>query len=92
MSNLEIKEGSKFRKDIDKLKKQGKNMILLLEVLEVLEQNLTLDSKYKDHPLQGKLKKFRDCHITPDWILIYQIDLEKNVLYLFRTGSHSDLF
>ncbi|MEE0134021.1 MAG: type II toxin-antitoxin system YafQ family toxin [Treponema sp.] len=52
----------------------------------------TLEPKYKDHPLTGKLKGYRDCHIQPDWLLIYQYHHEGLYLYLTRTGSHSDLF
>lgn len=90
MNDLITKYGNKFKKDVDKLKKQNKNMKLLAEVLKKLQKQLPLEREYKDHPLKGKLKDYRDLHIEPDWLLIYRIDNEG--LFLYRTGSHSDLF
>ena len=62
------------------------------EFRERLANGETLDAKYKDHPLIGDYEDFRECHIKPDWLLIYRIDDEELELYLFRTGTHSDLF
>jgi mRNA interferase YafQ len=70
--------------------RRGKNPEKIKEVILVLASGNTLDIRYKDHALSGKLSGFRDCHIDPDWLMIYRI--EADTLYLERTGSHSDLF
>ncbi|MDR0587559.1 MAG: type II toxin-antitoxin system YafQ family toxin [Burkholderiales bacterium] len=79
-----------FKKDVKKAEKRGKDMKKLRTVLELLfaEQNLPL--QYRDHPLKGEWAGFRDAHIEPDWLLIYYV--RGNVLYLVRTGTHSDIF
>ncbi len=79
-----------FKKDIKRLQKRGKNMDKLKAVIDKLLNNQPLENKYKDHALIGNWKGYRDCHIEPDWLLIYKIT--ENYLYLVRTGSHSDLF
>ena len=80
----------RFRKDLKRMIKQGADKMLLQEVLITLQEGKPLDPKYDDHPLHGKLGGKRDCHIAPDWVLIYAVD--NNDLILFRTGTHSDLF
>jgi len=80
----------RFRKDLKRMIKQGADKAQLQKVLNTLQEGEPLDSKYEDHPLHGKLSGKRDCHITPDWVLIYAVD--KNQLTLYRTGTHSDLF
>ena len=89
---LEIHFTNKFEKDLKKISKQGKDLSLIQKVIDMLVENIPLPSKNKDHQLKGNLKEYRDCHIEPDWILLYKIDFQKNILILFRTGSHSDLF
>ena len=81
---------TQFKKDYKKIKKQQKNLSKLTIVIEKLLSQQKLEPKYKDHPLSGNFKNHRDCHIEPDWILIYRITKEE--LILERTGSHSDLF
>ena len=73
------------------MKKQGKNMYLLETVINDLLNEKILDEKYHDHPLSGNYIGFRECHILPDWLLIYAIDHEQLILTASRTGSHSDL-
>lgn len=90
MKKLLITQGIQFKKDFDKIRKQGKRLKLLFDIITILEYSLPIDPKYKDHPLKGDYKGFRDIHIQPDWLLIYRIDNDK--LLLYRTGSHSDLF
>ena len=90
MKKLFITQGIKIKKDFDKIRKQGKRLKLLLDIINILEYNLPIDNKYKDHALKGDYKGFRDIHIQPDWLLIYKIENDKLILY--RTGSHSDLF
>lgn len=89
---FEIVRQTKFKKDVKLIKKQGKNLSLLKEVLELLVQGEILPLKYKDHILIGHYANTRECHIQPDWLLIYRIDEEQQVLHLIRTGSHSELF
>ncbi len=79
-----------FKKDYKKMSSRGKNMIKLDTVIIALANKQVLESKYKDHKLIGNFKARRECHIEPDWLLIYRI--EKHELILERTGSHSDLF
>ena len=81
---------SQFKKDYKKVKKQDKNLNKFKTVVELLVSGQKLESKYQDHQLSGIWKGHRDCHIEPDWILIYRISSDS--LYLERTGSHSDLF
>ena len=81
---------TQFKKDYKKINKQQKNISNLTVVIEKLLSQKELEPKYMDHPLSGKYKNHRDCHIAPDWILINRIT--KDELILERTGSHSDLF
>jgi mRNA interferase YafQ len=87
---LEILRTSQFKRDVKKAQKRGKDSGHLKTVILSLVQRRTLSTKFKDHPLKGAYKDCRECHIEPDWLLIYRI--EANVLQLVRTGSHSDLF
>lgn len=81
-----------FKKDYKLAKKRGYDMDLLKQVIEQLANGETLPEKHKDHALSGNYKGFRECHIKPDWLLIYQRVDEELILFLTRTGSHSDLF
>jgi mRNA interferase YafQ len=81
-----------FKKDFKRLKKRGYKMHVLNDLISKLFSENTLSKIYKDHPLSGKHKGFRECHIQPDWLLIYFKDKEKLILTLTRTGTHSDLF
>jgi len=83
---------NKCKKDIQKASKQGKNIDLLFKIIDQLSEGEKLDEKYKDHQLTGKYKGKRECHIEPDFLLIYEIIKREVVLYLVRVGSHSDLF
>lgn len=89
---LDIYYTSKFKKDYKKIIKQGKKISELEKVLGYLQQQKKLPEKYKDHLLTGNYTGLRECHINPDWLLIYKIDQEKLILALARTGSHSELF
>jgi mRNA interferase YafQ len=80
----------RFRKDLKLLKKQGADLELLREILLLLQMGKPLDPKYEDHPLHGRLEGKRDCHIAPDWVLIYAMDQDS--LTLYRTGTHAELF
>ena len=74
------------------IKKRKKNLDLLKQIVFKLANQISLDEKYRDHELTGKYKGFRECHIEPDWLLIYLVENDSLTLTLTRTGSHSDLF
>lgn len=88
----EIKPTSRFKKDIKLARKRGFNIKLLEGIVERLAKGEPLDSSCRDHELSGNWVKHRECHIEPDWLLVYYIDESVLVLTLVRTGSHSDLF
>lgn len=88
----EVKFTTKFKKDYKKIIKQGYNISDLKTVVAWLAENKQLPQKYKDHALSGDWIGHRECHVLPDWLLIYKIDNDILVLTLTRTGSHSDLF
>lgn len=83
---------TQFKKDIKLAKKQGKDTEKIFEVVEKLANDEILEAKYKDHCLTGDYKDCRECHIEPDWLLIYKKYESELILMLVRTGSHSDLF
>ena len=82
--------GAQFRRDVKLAQRRGKDLSKLREVILLLSERQPLPTRYRDHPLGGEWKYYRDCHIEPDWLLIYKI--EGDDLYLVRTGTHSDLF
>ena len=88
----QIEMSSRFKKDYKLAKKRGYNMELLKDVVNLLARGEQLPEKYLDHPLSGDYRGTRECHIAPDWLLIYRIEKELLVLGLTRTGTHSDLF
>lgn len=87
-----LKPTTQFKKDVKLCQKRGYNMDLLKEVLALLENGEELPSNYRDHPLSGIFKNCRECHILPDWLLIYEYSNDDLIIYLTRTGTHSDLF
>ena len=89
---LKLVTTGQFRKDYKRVKKRGYDMNLLEEVIELLLHEQPLDERYRDHGLVGNYIGFRECHILPDWLLIYAADKEKLILTASRTGTHSDLF
>jgi mRNA interferase YafQ len=82
--------GAKFRRDVKLAQRRGKDMTKLRAMILLLVDGAPLPLRYKDHPLSGDWERHRDCHIEPDWLLLYKIDGDD--LFLVRTGSHSDLF
>lgn len=83
---------SQFKKDIKRLNKRGKEIAKLKNVLELLIEGEPLPEQFKDHPLRGDFAGSRDCHIEPDWVLIYTLTEKDAHVRFERTGSHSDLF
>ena len=88
----QIEMSTRFKKDYKLAQKRGYNMNLLKEVIDILANGEQLPEKYLDHPLSGDYRGSRECHIEPDWLLIYEIIDDVLVLMLNRTGSHSELF
>lgn len=89
---LTIRYQNAFKKDYKRVVKRGYHIPLLETVIGMLAAGETLPPTYKDHPLTGDYNGCRECHITPDWLLIYEINGGELILYLTRTGTHSDLF
>ena len=87
-----VRPTTKFQKDLKRIQKRGYDISLLIDIIKKLANGETLPEKNRDHNLSGDYSGCRECHITPDWLLIYEIDDGELILYLTRTGSHSDLF
>ncbi len=88
----ELVLSGKFKKGLKIAKKRGLNISLLDSIVDKLLQGKPLDEKYKDHPLKGNWSGFRECHIEPDWLLIYLIEDDILTLTLVETGTHADLY
>jgi len=87
---LKIVLKKQFKKDVKKLKKQGKKISELKKIIELLAENKLIPRKYLNHPLKGHFSDCMGCHIEPNWLLIYS--KRKNEIIFIRTGSHSELF
>jgi mRNA interferase YafQ len=87
-----VKPTTKFQKDLRRAEKRGYNLDLLAVVIKTLAMGESLDARYNDHPLKGLYKGCRECHITPDWLLIYEVVNTELILYLTRTGMMGCLF
>ena len=92
MTKYRIERTSRFKKDYKLIQKRGYDIRLLQEVVAILAKGEPLPEKYLDHPLKSNYKGCRECHITPDWLLVYEVFESTLTLYLMRTGTHSDLF
>jgi len=86
----QVSQTGQFSRDVRRLRKRGKDLNKLQEVVKLLAEGIPLPANYRDHPLVGYWQPSRNCHVEPDWILIYTADEE--LLRLGRTGTHSDLF
>jgi len=89
---LTFKTTSTFRKDLKRMIKRGCDKTLINNVIKELVAQKKLAPEYRDHELSGSYIGFRECHIRPDWLLIYKIEKDELILTAIRTGSHSDLF
>ncbi len=87
-----IKFTSQFKKDLKRAKRQNKPIDEMFKVIEILARGEKLEPKYRDHSLSGNYKNARECHIQPDWLLIYEYIDSVLILSINRVGSHSDLF
>ena len=92
MMKYTIKHTSQFKKDYKLAKRRGLNLSLLKEIISQLANGEQLEEKYRDHDLSGDWKGHRECHIQPDWLLVYRIEDDVLILTVSRTGTHSDLF
>ena len=89
---LTIKYQAAFKRDYKRIKKRGYALRLLEDVIALLAQEQELPPAYRDHALTGDYSGCRECHIAPDWLLVYEVLQDELLLYLTRTGTHSDLF
>ena len=89
---LKVRYSVKFKKDFKLAQKRGMPMQELKSIIEKLAAGETLEAKHRDHTLSGNYAMFRECHIRPDWLLIYRINDDALELLAHRTGTHSDLF
>ena len=89
---LKIVPSNQFKRDLKLARKRGCKIEHLRDVVNALANGQELDEKYHDHRLEGNYSGFRECHIEPDWLLVYRISQDALELFLFRTGTHSDLF
>ncbi len=90
MTTLAVRQTAAFRRDVRRLDRQGVDLFKLEKIVELLVMRKSPEPRHRDHRLSGDWKGFRDCHVQPDWVLIYRV--EGNELQLARTGSHSELF
>ncbi len=86
----DIRESSRFRRDLRRMRRRGKDLSKLYGVVETLAPGEELDERHRPHPLMGNWRPFWDCHIEADWLLIYRV--QDDFVELYRTGSHSALF
>lgn len=89
---LESFPSNRFIKDLKLAEKRGLEIALLKKVIAMLETETALPEKFRDHALTGDWRGFRECHIQPDWLLVYYVETARQILHLARTGTHSDLF
>ena len=87
-----VRPTTRFRKDLKLMVRRGLDPAQLSEVIKLLARGERLPEKYSDHALRGEYQGCRECHIQPDWLLVYEQDDKDLYLYLIRTGTHSDLF
>ena len=89
---LRIQTTNEFKNSLKRVKKRGYDIDLLIQVVDMISNSIELPEKYRDHRLKGEYRKYRECHIAPDWLLVYQVIEKDLILVLSKTGKHSDLF
>lgn len=92
MIRYQVVPSTQFKRDLKLAQRRGLDIPRLTAVIKTLAAGEALDPQYRDHPLSGEYARCRECHIAPDWLLVYRYREEELLLYLVRTGSHSDLF
>ena len=83
---------NQMKRDVKRIKERGKNISKLVDVLDLLSTGKPLESNYRDHQLSGNMSDFIECHIEPDWLLVYRIEDDRLIIIATETGTHSDLF
>jgi mRNA interferase YafQ len=86
----ELSYSRSYAKGLRRMVRRGKDPNLIISIIDSLASNMPLPAKHEDHPLRGNFQGFRECHVEPDWLLIYQVEDDR--LYLAATGTHADLF
>jgi len=89
---MTLETTTQFRKDYKRVKRRGYNLALLKTVIDTLLMGEPLDIRNRDHALSGDMAKYRECHVQPNWLLIYRIEQDHLILIVHRTGTHADLF
>lgn len=89
---LDVVLSNRFKKDLKLAARRGYSLELLDKVVEQLARQEKLAPKFRDHELTGNYAGFRECHVLPDWLLVYRVEASELMLFLTRTGTHSDLF
>ena len=92
MAKYTIKTTGSFKKDLKLAKRRGLSLNDLYDVVDILENDKPMPDKYHNHLLHGNYQGYWECHINPDWLLLYEKDTEIRIISLFRTGTHSDIF
>ncbi len=92
MAKYTIKTTGSFKKDLKLAKRRGLSLNDLYDVVDILENDKPMPEKYHNHLLRGNYQGYWECHINPDWLLLYEKDTEIRIISLFRTGTHSDIF
>ncbi len=88
----EVKFTSQFKRDLKLAKKKGKDIDKLFDVISTIAEGRKLEEKYRDHYLSGDYAGCRECHVEPDWLLVYEVMDKVLVLMIYRVGTHSELF
>ena len=89
---LTIEYTAKMKRDAKRLAKRGKDMSKLARALDLLASERPMPAAYQDHPLKGAMQGYRECHIDPNWLLVYRVEKNRMILYASGTGTHSDVF
>lgn len=89
---LKIQTTNQFERDYKRIVKQCKDINKLITIMDMLSQQKLLDNRYRDHKLKGNYIGHRECHIEPDWLLVYKINQNEEIIIFVRTGSHADIF
>lgn len=89
---LSVEITTQFKRDLKLAKRRNKNLSLIHIIMKDIQTEKLLEKKYRDHPLIGSWHGHRECHIEPDWLLIYKLLTEEKIVIFTRTGSHADLF
>lgn len=88
----DVRTSKRYRRELKKVRSRGKDESKLETAIDILASGRTLPPDYSDHQLSGKMKEFRECHIEPNWLLVYRIYQNELILVLMSTGTHQDIF